>query len=222
MPANRWTAEQDARLRADYPHMRTQDLADAMGLRLKPVYERAKNLGIRKTAAYLSSPQAARLRAGNSKGHQARFKPGNVPHNKGVRQPGWAPGRMAETQFKPGRAQRNYKPIGSERITRDGFLERKVNADLPTQRRWVAVQRLVWIAAHGPVPAGHVIAFKPGTKTTVAAEITLDKLECISRVENMRRNTFYRYPQPIPQLIQLRGALSRVINNRSRNREATE
>lgn len=134
------------------------------------------------------------------------------------------PGRSVETRLKPGRPAhqaRNYVPIGGLRVTRDGTLERKVTDDphIAPARRWVAVARLVWEAANGPIPKGHVVRFKDGMRTAEESEITVDRLECISRNENMRRNSYHNYPQPIPQLIQLRGALNRKISNRTRKKQ---
>jgi hypothetical protein len=83
-------------------------------------------------------------------------------------------------------------------------------------KNWVPVHRLVWIEHHGPIPAGHAVAFKPGQHTSVLEEITLDRLELVSRAELMRRNTYHKYPKEIAQLIQLRGALQRQINKRER------
>ena len=151
-----------------------------------------------------------------------RFPPGHVPANKGKRRPGWSPGRMAETQFKKGEmsgaAQRNYVPIGTERLSKDGYLERKVTDDHPVPaRRWVAVHRIVWEAAIGPVPRGHKVAFLPGKRTAVPAEITLDRLELVSDAELMRRNSYHNnYPKEVAQLIQLKGALNRKINKLSK------
>lgn len=58
--------------------------------------------------------------------------------------------------------------------------------------------------------------FRDGMHTTEESAITPDKLECITRAENMARNSIHNYPQPIPQLVQLRGALNRKIRNRSK------
>jgi hypothetical protein len=49
---------------------------------------------------------------------------------------------------------------------------------------WESVARLVWKEANGAIPARHMIVFKDGKKITVLEEITIDKLECISREEN--------------------------------------
>lgn len=150
----------------------------------------------------------------------ARFPKGNVPFNKGVK--GWqAGGRAATTQFKKGVRQgvavKLYQPIGAERVSKDGYLERKVNDDLPLQARWRGVHRIVWEAAHGPIPPGHAVAFLPGKHTADAARITVDCLELVSRAELMRRNSYLtRYPKEVADLIRLRGALNRKINNRSK------
>jgi len=51
------------------------------------------------------------------------------------------------------------------------------------------------------------------------SEITLDRVECISLAENMRRNSYLtRYPKEVADLIRLRGALNRKINTRERRR----
>ncbi|WP_243470316.1 hypothetical protein [Vreelandella lionensis] len=40
-------------------------------------------------------------------------------------------------------------------------------------------------------------------------------LELISRADLMRRNSYLNLPEPLPQIVQLRGALNRKINRRS-------
>jgi hypothetical protein len=225
-PKHRWTSEQLELLRALYPDTPTKDIAARFNVSLDLVYRAAKRMGVDKSAEYLASPAACRLRRGDQVGKAFRFPKGHVPANKGQRRPGYSPGRMRETQFKKGEmsgaAQHNYVPIGTLRISRDGDLERKVTDDpkLVPARRWVFVRRLVWEAAHGPIPAGHVVRFKDGTRTAVESEITLDKLECIAFVENMRRNTLYRYPKEIVSAIKTLGHMRRRI--RTKERKANE
>lgn len=218
MTRHPWTDEDTAVLLAAYPDTPTEALAQALGRPVKSVYQKATALGLKKSAAYLAGPHACRLRRGDGVGRATRFQPGLVPWNKGVH---WvAGGRSAETRFQPGRRPeeaRNYRPIGSVRLSRDGYLERKVSDDRDTYpaRRWVAVHRLVWEQTHGPVPAGHIVVFRPGQRTLVEADITLDRLECITRAENMARNTVHRLPKELARLVQLQSAVNRQINKRS-------
>lgn len=214
-----WSAEDEALLIARYPHEQTAGLARELRRSVSAVYGRARLLGLSKTAEYLASADACRLRRGDNVGAPFRFKKGHVPHNKGQRRPGWAPGRMRETQFKKGErrgvAARLYKPIGTERISKDGYLERKVNDDLPLQRRWRAVHLLVWEEAHGSVRKGYAIAFRNGDKR----DIRLENLECISRRELMARNTVHNLPKPLVETVQLLGALNRQIRRRTHGEE---
>lgn len=211
-----WTPAEIALLRAKYPDTRTADLAAQLGLTASKVNGAAKRIGLKKSAAYLDSPAACRLRRGDNIGQASRFPKGHVPVNKGLRRPGWAPGRMAETQFKPRRPEeaRNYKPIGSLRMSKDGYMERKVTDDrsVVSARRWVGVHRLVWEAAHGPIPQHHAVCFRAGQFTASPDEITPDRLELVHRKDLMRRNSLYNYPKEIQDVIKLRGAVSRRIN----------
>lgn len=207
-----WTAAEDAIIRAQYPHLRAERLVALLPRRsLASIYKRAKKLGVEKAPSFLVSRESGRL--DGTLGAAYRFKPGQAPWSKGKRI--GSRGRSSETQFKPGVrqgvAERLYKPIGAERISRDGYLERKVNDDRPFYRRWRAVHLLLWEAAHGPVPGGHALTFVNGDRT----DIRLENLALIPRGALMRRNTVHNYPQPIPQLLQLKGALVRKINRRS-------
>ncbi|MGN6206022.1 HNH endonuclease signature motif containing protein [Humibacter sp.] len=226
-----WTPEEDAWLVALYPDTKTSDIAFALDRSERSVYQRADLFGLHKTADYLASPDACRLRRGDNIGVATRFTKGQTPANKGLRRPGWAPGRMADTQFKPGVrqgiAQKLWRPIGTERVSRDGYLERKIHSDLPPKgasraesariinRRWRAVHLLVWEAAHGPVPPGHAVVFKNGD----LRDIRLDNLALITRADLMRRNSVHNLPAPLPQLVQLIGAVNRKINRRTRHGE---
>lgn len=212
----RWTAQEDASLRARYPHESTQSIAADLGRTAKAVYLRAAvGLGLRKTAAYLSTAASGRLHADSQIAH--RFAKGHATWNKGMRRPGWAPGRMKTTQFRAGerhgRAQDIHKPIGAERLTKNGYLQRKVNEDLPFNRRWRLVHVLVWEASHGPVPKGHAVVFVNGDKR----DIRLENLALITRAELMRRNTVHNYGPEVAKTVQLIGALKRQIRRRTRD-----
>lgn len=210
-PRQRWTDEQVTALTRLYPDTPTADIAKQLGVTVERVYSKANLIGLKKSDAYLSSPAACRLRRGDNVGAAYRFKKGQVPANKGLK--GVTYEGCIATQFKKGhrggRAQEIYQPIGAERISKDGYLQRKVNDDMPLQRRWKMVHVLIWEATHGQVPPRHIITFRDGNKRN----FSLDNLVCISMAENMQRNSVHNLPKPIAQLVQLRGALVRKINH---------
>lgn len=215
-----WTQAEIELLRWGFADSRTADLATALGRSYSTVAQKAAALGLRKSAAYLGSPAAWRL--DGVIGAATRFRPGQESWNKGCPgSSGHHPNSRA-TQYRAGnisgRAAQLVQPIGALRINADGILDRKV-ADTPGPQtlRWHPVHRLVWEAAHGPVPAGHVVAFRAGCKTTDVERITLGSLELITRVELMRRNTLHaNYPPELARLVQLRGALARAINRKAK------
>ncbi len=146
-------------------------------------------------------------------GSGSQFQKGHQTWNKGMK--GLQIGGVA-TRFKPGhrggKAAELYKPIGAERISKGGYLQRKINDDMPLQKRWRGVHIIVWEEANGPLPAGRAVTFKDGNKRHIA----LENLELLTRAELMARNTIHNYPKEIAELAQLRGAITRQINKRER------
>ena len=63
-------------------------------------------------------------RNGLKTGTDGRFKKGQTPYNKGIK--GWYAQGMEKNWFKKGNIPPNYKPVGSERINKDGYIEIKV------------------------------------------------------------------------------------------------
>ena len=210
MTRRAWTATEIETLMRLYPDTPTCDLAARLGHPLAVVYRKARSLGLAKSAAYMASPAACRLRRGDNVGKPYRFSKGHVPANKGVRRPGYAPGRMGETQFRPGHKPQTWKPIGSERVC-DGYLQRKVTDTGYPPRDWQPVHRLLWEEAYGPLPRGYTVSFIDGDR----ANVTLANLCLMSRQDLAKRNSMWtNYPPELARTIQLVGALKRKINNR--------
>lgn len=206
MSRRRWTSAELATLREMYADTLTQQIADLVGHPLRSVYCKALSLGLKKSAKFI----AAHCRCADGRlGTTSRFKPGQQPWNKGINYS--AGGRSVETQFKRGNRSSKYLPIGSERVTKDGTLQRKVTDTGYPPRDWVPVHVIAWTRRHGPVPAGHIVVLKDRNNRN----FDIDNLELITRSENMRRNSCHRYPKEIAQVIQLRGVLSRKINERA-------
>ena len=211
-----WTEIEVETLRWCYHDSRTEDIATALDRPLTQVYGKAKKLGLAKSQEYLDSPAACRLRRGDEVGKAYRFQKGIVPANKGLRRPGWFVGRMRESQFKAGQKGSNWLPLGSHRINADGYVDRKIFDTGYPPRDWRGVHRLVWEVKNGPIPAGHVVRFKDGRRTTDVDRITLDALELLTLAENLARN---RLPPELQRISQLRGVLTRTINRKAREAE---
>jgi len=104
-------------------------------------------------------------------GRTGHFHNGHIPFNKGkkgVYYPGAEKG-----WFKPGQMPVTLRPVGSERINVDGYVEIKVS----NPKRWRHKHVVVWEEANGQVPKGHLVIFLDGNKLNLA----LDNLMMISR-----------------------------------------
>lgn len=196
-----WTPEQDAILRERYPNTLAQTIADDLGLPLGSVHDRAARLGIRKDPEWMrENAREVQRRNGNT----GRFRAGFTPWNKGKR----CPGLGGETSFRPGNRPHTWVPTGTERISKDGILQRKVTDDGPAYKHWKSVHAILWEAEHGPIPREHVVVFRNGNKQ----DFRLENLELVSRSELMRRNTIHRLPEDIRKACGSLGRLRRVIN----------
>ncbi len=223
-----WTPADIALLRLHYPDQTAQLVADLLGRKTSTVHQAAARFGVKKSAAFYASDKSSRVQRGkiDERMKAGRFKAGHVTWNTGLK--GWfAPG-SERTRFQKGQmhgaAQHNWLPVGSYRITTaDQCLQQKTSERPgPSCYRWTPVARLVWEAAHGPIANGMLIVFKPGCKTVVLAEITLDKLDCITRAENAKRNHPRSYSPEIARLCQLKGAITRQVNRINRESEPHE
>lgn len=214
-----WTPDRLQALRELYQDNTAEVVAEQIGGTVSAIYNKAYKMGLSKSEAFKASERSGRIYRGqqNPAMTMTQFKAGNAAWNKG--QPG-STGlhpNCRPTQFKAGRPAheaRNYVPIGSYRVNKDGHLEQKLTDDphLVPARRWIPVYRLVWEAKHGPVPQGHIVVFKSGLKTAELAHITQDRLECITRAQNAQRNHPKNHNPELFKLYQLKGAITRQVN----------
>jgi hypothetical protein len=200
-----------------YPHVKTREVAELLDRTSLSVYQAANKLGLRKTAEFqqqLLVEEGERLRI---VGVRSRFRKGHPPPNKGLRRPGWGPGRMKETQFKKGQCAHNWRPIGNRRLV-DGYLYTKVSDQrcVPWTRNWKPTHVLLWEKHRGPVPAGHAVVFVNRDRM----DIRLGNLELISRAELMRRNTIHNLPPQLKGAIHVLGQLNRRIREKQNRRSA--
>ena len=103
-------------------------------------------------------------------GRTGRFEKGRATWNKGTK--GLTKANV--TSFKKGQKPHNYKPLGSERITKDGYCEIKVS---DTGRRWRLKHVLIYEKHHGKVPKGSAVIFLDGDKRN----FDIDNLYLVTR-----------------------------------------
>lgn len=104
-------------------------------------------------------------------GRTGRFQKGQEPANKGKK--GVCAAGCEKSWFKKGHVPANYRPVGSERVNADGYIEVKV-AD---PNKWKLKHRVVWESANGKIPKGYIIIFRDNDKTNT----DIDNLLLIKR-----------------------------------------
>lgn len=110
-------------------------------------------------------------------GRTGRFEKGQTSHNKGKKMTPELYAKCKGTMFKKGNVPQNHRPVGSERISKDGYVEIKV----AEPNKWMLKHRLVWQQANGEIPKGHIVIFRDNNKRN----ISLENLMLISRNENL-------------------------------------
>lgn len=99
-------------------------------------------------------------------GIDTRFKKGQISHNKGKKTPPEIVAKTRATQFKKGQIPHNHTPIGTERMTSDGYLKVKI----AEPNIWKHKHRLVWEQRYGQIPSDKMITFINGDHTDCRIE----------------------------------------------------
>lgn len=213
-PRKKWSdAETQAVIRR-YPHESTESLAADLGVSKFQLYEKASYLGIKKSEQFMEEAKSRYAEFLTEVGKYHRFQKGIIPWNKGKE---WnAQGRSSLTRFKERNRPQSWKPIGSEVVSRDGYMFRKVSDTGIKREDWFPVSHLAWKeAGNGGVPNGYHLCFRDGNKLN----FDIGNLELVSNQEIMRRNGIHKYGPEISSLYQLIGAINRQINKRKKEQK---
>jgi hypothetical protein len=116
------------------------------------------------------------------------FTQGNKPWNTGLK----GVNGKSSTTFKKGNHPFNTLPVGSERITKDGYLEVKV----AEPRKWEAKHRLVWQAVNGPIAKGDLVIFIGDNKL----DCSIENLQMVTRGELAVLNRHEKYSKQSPEI----------------------
>lgn len=225
MPYQHWTEVEEEFMRILYPRLPAPFLARLFERPIVRIHDKGRRMGLHRGPAdrpwndnedalvrtlYPTKSAGAIARAlGRSRAaiknrvnhlglrktdNPGRFPAGHTAWNKGMK--GLDIGGKA-TRFQPGQKPHTWRPIGTTRENGDGYLERKIADTRCTRRDYVPIHQLV---------------FRDGNRRN----FDINNLELITRRELMARNTVHTLPPELAKLVQLRGALNRQINRRSK------
>lgn len=112
-----------------------------------------------------------------SSGLTGHFEKGQIPNNKGIKQPG----KTNQTSFNIGNTPHNKLPVGTETMRSDGYVRIKIAE--PSKWRYKHV--FVWESKNGKKPLKHVIVFADQNRRN----FDLDNLILVSQEELFICNT---------------------------------
>ncbi len=198
-----WTEMEDMILRAKYSIAATDELCRILKRTPRSVYARAPLFGLKRDRSWLI--EAGKKLSQNPAAVATRFAKGSVPANKGKKMRPEIYDKLAPTMFKSGHMPINHRPVGSERVNVDGYVEIKV----AEPRKWKLKHRVVWEEQNGPIPRGYNIQFRDGNPLNVQ----LDNLYIISRADQLKNQNSIqaRYPEELRGVIRVKATLKGQI-----------
>lgn len=206
------TSEQLEAIKNEYHNTSAKDLAIRCECSVSCIYSIAFKYHLKKDKEFISEMAFKNMQDPNHKGRQHLFKKGSVSHNKGLKQSDYMSISGIEkskvTRFNKGHTPENYLPVGTERLTKNGYVEIKTEEGL---RGWRLKHRVVWEQANGLIPKGYNVQFRDKNRQNVV----LENLYLINRVDQLNtENSICRYPKELSNIIRLKGALKRQINKK--------
>lgn len=194
---SKWREKLDL-LKELYPVTSNEELGKIFGVSAASVSAAGCKFGLKKTEEYLKLATSA-----------TQFRKGLTPANKGKKMDPEVKERVKHTFFKKGHKPHNYQPVGTERITADGYIEVKIK----DPRTWAQKHRLIWEKHNGKIQKGFNVQFRDGNRQNLA----LENLYLISRNEQMNQNSIHRYPTELKKAIRLNHKLNRKIKQYEQN-----
>lgn len=198
------------RLKEIYATTLTTDIAEEFSVSIYVIRNAAYVLKLKKDKQWVAERARLNMMNENHPGRKHWIKKGNISFNKGLKQTEYMSTEAIEkniaTRFKKGQTCHNAKPVGYERITKDGYVEVKISEPNIFKLK----HRVVWEKHNGKIPTGHNVQFKDGNRLNV----DIENLYIINRSDQMKNeNSMYaRYPKDVQLAIHAKGVLNREIN----------
>lgn len=174
-----WTKEVVDFMIENYQGKDNIELADLLNKKfnLNTNEDRVSNI-----KANLKRRKGIDLRTGINRGC---FQKGQEPLNKGKKWDDYLTKEKQErcrtTTFKKGHRPLNYRPVGSERITVDGYTEIKIKEP----NVWVGKHRYIYEKHYGKIPEGYNVMFADKNKQN----FDIDNLILVSKHEDLIMNS---------------------------------
>jgi len=201
-----WTQIEIDRLTKLYPDNSTKYVAEKLNRSVNSIYSQANFLGLLKSEEYA---EQLKIEAGEmlkEAGKATRLKKGHVSQNKGKKMSQELRDKVKHLFFQPGHLPKNKKPIGHQRITKDGYIEVKVEEP----NRFDLLHRFMWKVWNGPLDEGQIVTFIDGNQKNC----NIDNLKCITRETNMINNSIQRYPENMRNVMIMNGKLKSAIKRK--------
>ncbi len=132
-----------------------------------------------------------------------QFTKGHIPANKGQKMPSELRAKVEHTFFKKGHTPVNYRPVGSERVTVDGYVEVKTK----DPNIWALKHRIVWEKNHVKIAKGFNVQFKDKNRQNC----DISNLYIIKRDKQILQNSIMRYAPELRKSMKLISKLNRKI-----------
>lgn len=203
--------------------------ADAQKIKFTPeqdqfIKDNIKTMSVKAIAAHIKRcPNRVRNRCYDlgfkelmiQKSINSRFPKGHAPLNKGVRMSDELREKVKHTFFQKGHQPHNTKNDGDISFRQDkrGIVIPHYRVEMGV---WIPLKNKVWQDHHGEIPEGYLVVLKDGDNFNTSIE----NLECISKAENMLRNTIHRYPEDLKKDILKLRKLNRIIKKLRKNGKA--
>jgi phage protein len=95
------------------------------------------------------------------------YKKGSIPWNKGTK----GLTKANKTSFKKGERPKNWKPVGSERVDRDGYTLIKISNEGSMWQRWALKHKVLWEKYNNrKIPKGYAVLFADQDKQNFSEE----------------------------------------------------
>lgn len=199
----------------------TKALSEELGISIKKIYNIATKLNLKKSQEYMDNWKLSGRGRMIEYGKAHRFKKGQKSWNKDKSPKDYMTPEsyqgITKTQFKKGNLPLNTKHDGAISLRHDKSGSKYLFIRL-SKANWIPYHVKIYQDAYGPIPKNHIIVFKDRNTLNVS----LDNLECITRIENMHRNSLHRLSPEIKQTIRTLTKLKKTIRNGKKQNQRSE